>query len=65
MTVRGGGTLTATGSTVTGTAINSRGQTVPFTLTVVDRAGGRDQVTVQLGGRTVTGTLTNGDITTG
>ncbi|WP_433801772.1 hypothetical protein [Actinomycetospora sp. CA-084318] len=50
---------------MTGTAINSRGQTVSFTLTVVDRAGGRDQVTVQLGGRTVTGTLTNGDITTG
>jgi hypothetical protein len=55
---------TATGGTVTGTAVTSRGQTVPFTLTVVDKAGGRDQVTVQLGGRTVTGTLTNGDITT-
>ncbi|WP_433801266.1 glycine-rich protein [Actinomycetospora sp. CA-084318] len=54
---------TATGSTVTGTAVNAAGRTVPFTLTVVDRAGGRDQVTVQIGGRTVSGTLTNGDIT--
>jgi hypothetical protein len=55
---------TSTGGTVTGTAVTSRGQTVPFTLTVVDKPGGRDQVTVQLGGKTVTGTLTNGDITT-
>jgi hypothetical protein len=55
---------TATGATVTGTATTSRGQTVAFTVTVVDKPGGRDQVTVRLGGRTVTGTLTNGDITT-
>ncbi len=55
---------TASGGTVTGTAVTAAGRQVPFTLTVVDRAGGRDQVTVQIGGRTVSGTLTNGDITT-
>ncbi|NYD38743.1 hypothetical protein BJ983_004845 [Actinomycetospora corticicola] len=37
---------------------------MPFTLTVTDRAGGRDQVTVQIGGRTVSGTVTTGDIVT-
>ncbi|MBE7163230.1 MAG: hypothetical protein INR72_18485, partial [Williamsia herbipolensis] len=55
---------TASGGTVSGTATTARGQTVSFTLTVVDRAGGRDQITVQIGSRTVSGTLTNGDITT-
>lgn len=54
---------TATGGSVSGTAVTAAGKQVPFTLTVVDRVGSRDQVTVRIGGRTVSGTLTNGDIT--
>ncbi|MFC5066365.1 hypothetical protein, partial [Actinomycetospora atypica] len=44
------------GSTVTGTAITASGKKVAFTVTAVDKAAGRDQVVIQVGSKTVTGT---------
>ncbi|ODU27311.1 MAG: hypothetical protein ABT15_01400 [Pseudonocardia sp. SCN 73-27] len=57
-------TRTATGATVAGTAVTAAGRTVSFLLTVVDKPGGKDQITLSLGPRTVSGNLATGDIST-
>jgi VCBS repeat-containing protein len=56
----------ADSATVVGTVRTSRGQNVPFRAVVADRANpngaGRDAITATVEGRTVQGTVTNGNL---